>query len=138
MKKVTPTELSNNIDRLLDEILETGIPLEINKNGKLISTSLVPLNESSFITYLSNGIVPFAHGSVIIRKSFLLKNNLKYGPNKFSEDYCLWVQIYNNNGIFINFDDNVLQNGQGYPSIIRLSSSLSLLFTRYPYLYESL
>ncbi|MDZ8086067.1 MAG: hypothetical protein RMY16_10965 [Nostoc sp. DedQUE12b] len=26
MKKVTLTELSNNIDRLLDEVLETGIP----------------------------------------------------------------------------------------------------------------
>ena len=36
MKKVTLTELSNNIDRLLGMVLETGIPLEINKNGKLL------------------------------------------------------------------------------------------------------
>lgn len=36
MKKVTLTELSNNIDRLLVMVLETGIPLEINKNGKLL------------------------------------------------------------------------------------------------------
>ncbi|MBW4642029.1 MAG: type II toxin-antitoxin system Phd/YefM family antitoxin [Goleter apudmare HA4340-LM2] len=36
MRKVTLTELSNNIERLLDEVLETGIPIEINKNGKLL------------------------------------------------------------------------------------------------------
>ena len=35
MKKVTLTEFSNNIDSLLDEVLEKGISLEINKNGKL-------------------------------------------------------------------------------------------------------
>ncbi|KYC36408.1 prevent-host-death family protein [Scytonema hofmannii PCC 7110] len=41
MKKVTIAELSNDIDRLLDEVIETGIPLEIIKNGKslkIIST----------------------------------------------------------------------------------------------------
>lgn len=34
MKKVTIAELSNDIDRLLDKVIETGIPLEIIKNGK--------------------------------------------------------------------------------------------------------
>ncbi len=41
MKKVTLTELSNNIDRLLVMVLETGISLEINKNGKLLKIVLV-------------------------------------------------------------------------------------------------
>ncbi len=41
MKKVTLTELSNNIDSLLDEVLETGISLEINKNGRLLKIVLV-------------------------------------------------------------------------------------------------
>lgn len=36
MKKVTLAELNNNIDRLLDEVLETSISLEIKKNGKLL------------------------------------------------------------------------------------------------------
>ena len=36
MKKVTLAELSNNIEHLLDEVLKTGIPIEINKNGKLL------------------------------------------------------------------------------------------------------
>lgn len=34
MKTVTPTQLRGNIYKLLDEVLDTGIPLEIEKNGK--------------------------------------------------------------------------------------------------------
>ena len=33
MKTVTPTEFRGNIYNLLDEVLETGIPIEINKGG---------------------------------------------------------------------------------------------------------
>jgi hypothetical protein len=34
MKSVTPTELRGNLYNLLDEILKTGIPLEIDRGGK--------------------------------------------------------------------------------------------------------
>ncbi|MEH1866458.1 MAG: type II toxin-antitoxin system Phd/YefM family antitoxin [Nostoc sp.] len=51
MKKVTLTELSNNIERLLDEVLETGIPLEINKNGKLLK--IVPIETKDKIKNLT-------------------------------------------------------------------------------------
>ena len=34
MKSVTPTELRGNLFNLLDEILKTGIPLEIDRGGK--------------------------------------------------------------------------------------------------------
>ncbi len=51
MKKVTLTELSNNIERLLDEVLETGIPLEINKNGKLLK--IVPIEKKDKIKNLT-------------------------------------------------------------------------------------
>lgn len=34
MKKVTPTELRANIYNLLEEVLETGIPLEIKKGER--------------------------------------------------------------------------------------------------------
>ncbi len=34
MKTITATELRGNIYNLLDEILSTGIPIEINKGGK--------------------------------------------------------------------------------------------------------
>ena len=34
MKTITPTELRSNIYQILDEILDTGIPIEIEKGGK--------------------------------------------------------------------------------------------------------
>lgn len=34
MKSVTPTELRGNLYNLLDEVLSTGIPLEIDRGGK--------------------------------------------------------------------------------------------------------
>ena len=34
MKSVTSSKLQNNLDQLLDEILNTGTPLEIERNGK--------------------------------------------------------------------------------------------------------
>lgn len=34
MKSVTPTELRTNIYHLLDEVLATGIPIEIKKGNK--------------------------------------------------------------------------------------------------------
>ncbi len=36
IKKVTPTELRANLYNLLDEILNTGIPLEIDRGGKCL------------------------------------------------------------------------------------------------------
>ncbi|MBO3463771.1 type II toxin-antitoxin system Phd/YefM family antitoxin [Aetokthonos hydrillicola Thurmond2011] len=51
MKKVTPTELSKNIDLLLDEVLQTGIPLEINKNGKLLK--IVPMEKKDKLKNLT-------------------------------------------------------------------------------------
>lgn len=33
---VSPSELRANIYRLLDEVLETGVPLEIERNGRVL------------------------------------------------------------------------------------------------------
>ncbi|HFQ94601.1 MAG TPA: type II toxin-antitoxin system Phd/YefM family antitoxin [Anaerolineae bacterium] len=43
MKTVTPTELRMNIYKLLDEILASGVPLEINKGGKKLK--IVPVEQ---------------------------------------------------------------------------------------------
>ena len=45
MKTVTPTELRGNIYNLLDEILNTGIPIEINKGGKKLR--IVPVGKAN-------------------------------------------------------------------------------------------
>lgn len=34
MKTLTPTELRGNIYRILEEILNTGVPVEIDKDGR--------------------------------------------------------------------------------------------------------
>ncbi|MBL7163828.1 MAG: type II toxin-antitoxin system Phd/YefM family antitoxin [Anaerolineales bacterium] len=43
MKTITPTELRANIFNLLDEILNTGIPLEIKKGDKKLK--IVPVDQ---------------------------------------------------------------------------------------------
>ncbi len=44
-KSATPTELRANIYKLLEEVLETGIPLEINKGNKRLR--IVPVEQTN-------------------------------------------------------------------------------------------
>jgi hypothetical protein len=43
MKTVTPTELRTNIYKLLDEVLQTGLPLEIKKGNQRLR--IVPVDK---------------------------------------------------------------------------------------------
>ena len=43
MKAITPTQLRTNIYNLLDEVLKTGIPLEIKKGDKKLR--IVPVDK---------------------------------------------------------------------------------------------
>ncbi|MEJ2711163.1 MAG: type II toxin-antitoxin system Phd/YefM family antitoxin [Anaerolineales bacterium] len=43
MKTVTPTQLRANIYNLLDEVLETGLPLEIKKGDKRLR--IIPVDK---------------------------------------------------------------------------------------------
>ncbi|MGK7939623.1 MAG: type II toxin-antitoxin system Phd/YefM family antitoxin [Crocosphaera sp.] len=43
IKTVTLAELQKNPDKLLDEILKNGIPLEVNKHGKFLR--IVPMEK---------------------------------------------------------------------------------------------
>lgn len=45
MRNITPTELRSNIYNLLDEVLNTGIPIEINKGGKKLR--IVPVGKTN-------------------------------------------------------------------------------------------
>ena len=44
MKTITPTELRANIYKLLDEVLETGLPLEIKKGDQRLH--IVPVEQT--------------------------------------------------------------------------------------------
>ena len=50
MKTVTPTELRGNIYKLLDEVLQTGVPLEINKGGRVLR--IVPMEKKAKLNNL--------------------------------------------------------------------------------------
>ena len=44
MKTVTPTELRANIYNLLEEVLNTGVPIEINKGNRRLK--IVPMEKA--------------------------------------------------------------------------------------------
>lgn len=52
MKTVSPTELRSNIYKLLDEVLNSGVPLEINKGGKLLR--IIPVAKSNKLANLKS------------------------------------------------------------------------------------
>ncbi len=52
MKTVNPTELRSNIYKLLDDVLNSGIPLEINKGGRLLR--IVPVEKSNKLANLKS------------------------------------------------------------------------------------
>jgi hypothetical protein len=52
MKSVTTTELQKNLDPLLMEILNTGIPLEVNCQGKLLR--IIPIESLNKLDKLVN------------------------------------------------------------------------------------
>ncbi len=43
MKSVTPTQLRKNLYNLLDEVINTGVPLQINRGGKILQ--ITPLEK---------------------------------------------------------------------------------------------
>ena len=51
MECITPTELRSNIYNILNEVIDTGIPIEINKGGKHLKIILVkPKNKLANLT----------------------------------------------------------------------------------------
>lgn len=80
----------------------------IDRCGNFLRNIQVPITPEAFTVCLAN-TVPFAHGSVMIRKSFLVENNLAYGPGLYSEDYDLWMRMYEKGAIFKNCDSTLFR-----------------------------
>ena len=59
MKSVTPKELRGNLENLLDEILRTGIPLEIDRGGgkRLCIVPVEKLEKLQNLVYRSHFIL---------------------------------------------------------------------------------
>lgn len=80
--------------------------LHIDERGKKTRTKLVPLSEDSIQTNMAL-TTPFAHGSVMMRKSFLTCHELFYDVDNANsaEDYDLWIKMFDKKACFSNVDD---------------------------------
>lgn len=78
----------------------------ITESGQLSKSRVVSVN-SDFQSVILTRSTPFAHGSVMIRKSFLDENNLKYSHEKYTsaEDYYLWAQCFEYGAKITNVDE---------------------------------
>lgn len=89
----------NNLDICGGDFISIGKDNEI-KNSNIVAKK----DHEILLTMASN--VPFAHPSVMIKKSFLIDHNLNYGAfgQKCAEDLDLWMHMFNKGAKFGNLD----------------------------------
>ena len=75
-------------------------------DGKIISDAQIPLSEDSIFACLAT-TVPFAHGSVMMRKSFMREHHLQYDKTYLAEDYSLWIRFAQAGARFTNLDQSL-------------------------------
>ncbi|MBT5492612.1 glycosyltransferase [bacterium] len=104
--------LSNRFEKQIELLENSNIDicgchyLLVDEYNNINGLNLTPLShEMCFLSLASK--VPFAHPSVMIRKEFLDKNNLKYGQSehKIAEDFDLWMRMYEKGAKFGNVND---------------------------------
>ena len=78
----------------------------INELGSYVDTTIFPLKADNFLNYLSI-TTPFCHPSVLIKKSFMTNNNIRYGDSEFktAEDYALWIRFFEKKATLGNVDE---------------------------------
>jgi glycosyltransferase involved in cell wall biosynthesis len=76
--------------------------LRINQQGDVLEVINVPMGANLIAVTLAC-TVPFAHGSVMMRKQFLTDHHLAYDDSAI-EDYDLWCRAYQLGGRFGNVD----------------------------------
>lgn len=103
--------LSNRFEKQIEHLNVTNADIcgchfyRIDEEGTITSTINVPLSNNEIMMCLGV-VVPFAHPSVMIRKSFLDINKLSYGKggNYIAEDLALWLQMAAHKAVFTNVD----------------------------------
>ena len=101
--------------------------VRIDEFGKQIDELYVPISHINCQIRLASS-VPFPHSSVMIRKSFLIKNNIMYWSNtkNYPEDLDLWIKIHDFGGSFGNVDRVLIK----YRVWKNSSSSTNKIFSR--------
>lgn len=87
-----------------------GHYLSINNFGEPLSLNLTPRGHQLCTLSLVSK-VPFAHPTVMIKKSFLEKHGLKYGQsiNQKAEDLDLWIRIHEKGAKFSNVNEIIFK-----------------------------
>jgi glycosyltransferase involved in cell wall biosynthesis len=75
-------------------------------DGKIISDAQIPFSEDTIFACLAT-TVPFAHGSVMMRKSFMSKHHLQYDKTYLAEDYSLWIRFAQAGARLANLDQSL-------------------------------
>lgn len=91
----------------------------ITENGDYQRTLSAPLSMDTVIACLAN-TVPFAHGSVMLRKAFLEQHQLRYEPKSSIEDFDLWIRVFEAGGIFANAPEALYQYREHTHSLSQL------------------
>ncbi len=102
--------LEKRFEKQLELIEEKNVDIcgchyfAIDEQNKYIDTKIVPISSDAININIAYS-VPFAHGSVMMKKS--LFEVYKYGMDNFNlaEDYGLWLNMYAGNVKFGNVDD---------------------------------
>jgi glycosyltransferase involved in cell wall biosynthesis len=76
----------------------------VNEGGKPIQSVVMP-STPDLVTITLACTVPFAHGSVMMRKAFLDQHALRYPANAAAEDYQFWCQAYHLGAHFGNVNE---------------------------------
>jgi len=96
MKTITVTELRGNIYKLLDEVLNTGIPIEIKKGGKKLK--IVPVSDRIGLKVCDKSLNTIVSGAL----------NLSWTRDPF--DRIIVANASVNNDILVTKDQNILKN----------------------------
>jgi glycosyltransferase involved in cell wall biosynthesis len=87
-----------------------GDYISINKDGLFVDSHDVSKEDFEILLTMASN-VPFAHPSVMMRKSFLINNKLIYGVYgyKNAEDLDMWINMYDAGAKFGNLDTYILK-----------------------------
>ena len=78
----------------------------VNEIGRQIKEVIMPTS-ADLVTITLACTVPFAHGSVMMRKAFLDQHALRYQAKAFAEDYQFWCQAYHLGARFGNVNERL-------------------------------
>lgn len=102
-----PERLKKQVEKLNDGFDICGGHYHlISEDGRFIGSRICPINDDEFLLCMTR-TVPFAHGSVMFKRDFLMAHNLKYGETEYkqAEDLALWHSFFRLGARFTNVDD---------------------------------